>query len=241
MLERISKFLSRAGVCSRRQAEKLIDEGRIKVDGQRIQSPITLVNSQSIIHVDGVAICQPEKTRVWCYYKPAGYLTTHHDPEGRLTVFQDLKQYNLPRVISIGRLDLNSEGLLLLTNNGEFSRFAELPKTGWERRYRVRVFGTLDVPALLDLSQGITIEGIHYGAIKVEINNPNYKSANHWLYVTLSEGKNREIRKVMNHLNLQVSRLIRETYGPFSLGNLQPHGIVEVPTVKVKKAFPGNN
>ncbi len=138
----------------------------------------------------------------------------------------------------MGRLDLNSEGLLLLTNDGEFSRFAELPKTGWQRCYRVRVFGSLNSSALLKLKQGITIEGVHYAPIKVEIDDPSKKGWNHWLRVTLQEGKNREIRKVMNHLNLQVSRLIREAYGPFCLGDLTPHGLAEIPFWDVKKHWP---
>ncbi|RZI47137.1 pseudouridine synthase [Candidatus Finniella inopinata] len=237
MAERIAKFLGRAGICSRRQAEQFIAEGRVKVDGSILLTPATLVDESSKVEVDGKPVAEPLKTRVWCYYKPVGYVTTHHDPQGRITVFQDLQAHNLPRVISVGRLDLNSEGLLLLTNDGGFSRFAELPKTGWARRYRVRVYGRLDRRALQSLKNGITIEGIHYDRIDVEIPNSSSIQTNNWLRITLFEGKNREIRKVMNHLGLQVNRLIREGYGPFELGSLEPHQILEIPSNIISKFF----
>lgn len=222
--ERIAKVLARAGVCSRRDAERLIEEKRVKVDGQIIITPATLVTSKSRIDVDGKRIQTPDSTKVWCYYKPAGYMTTHKDPEGRPTVFDDIKRYDLGRVISVGRLDLNSEGLLLLTNDGEFSRFAELPTTKWPRCYKVRVFGDVPRDRLLALRKGITIEGIRYGPIQVQMNDPQ-TSLNTWIMMTLHEGKNREIRKVMAHLGLRVNRLIRFSYGPYQLGTLKPHEI----------------
>ena len=162
------------------------------------------------------------------YYKPPGYVTTHKDPEQRPTVFEDLSRHNLGRVISIGRLDLSSEGLLLLTNDGEFARYAELPSTGWSRCYRVRVYGTIDARALMGLQKGITIDDINYGPIQVEIPDQKSMTLNTWLLVTLHEGKNREIRRVMEYFGLRVNRLIRMSYGPFQLGNLQPHAIKEV-------------
>lgn len=237
MSERIAKFLSRAGICSRRQAEHLIAEGRVKVDGHLLLTPATLVDETSTIQVDDKAVAQPLKTRVWCYYKPVGYLTTHHDPQGRPTVFEDVLAHNLPRVISVGRLDLNSEGLLLLTNNGDFSRYAELPKTGWARRYKVRVYGFLDIPSLQDLKNGITIEGIQYGRIDVKILGQSTSQMNNWMLITLFEGKNREIRKVMNYLGLRVNRLIRQSYGPFELGDLKPHHLREVPFKDIPNGF----
>ena len=227
MPERIAKFLGRAGVCSRRQAEQLITEGRVKVNGQFLSTPAFLVDETAKVEVDGEPVALPSKTRVWCYYKPVGYVTTRHDPQGRPTVFEDLLAHNLPRVISVGRLDLNSEGLLLLTNDGAFSRYAELPKTGWPRSYKVRVYGSLDIPALQALKNGITIEGIHYGRIDVTVMEHPTVQMNNWLLVTLFEGKNREIRKVMDYLGLQVNRLIRQSYGPFELGNLKPHQVFE--------------
>ena len=233
MAERIAKFLGRAGVCSRRQAEQLIVEGRVKVDGLLLSTPATLVDETSKVEVDGKPVAPPLKTRVWCYYKPAGYLTTHHDPQGRPTVFEDLRAHNLPRVISVGRLDLNSEGLLLLTNDGAFSRYAELPKTGWARCYKVRVYGRLDITALQALKNGITIEDIHYGRIDVKVLGHSTGQMNNWLLITLFEGKNREIRKVMNYLGLRVNRLIRQSYGPFELGNLEPHQLLEVSSILI--------
>ncbi len=243
MSERIAKFLGRAGVCSRRQAEQFIAEGRVKVDGQLLLTPATLVDETSKVEVDDKPVAQPLKTRVWCYYKPVGYLTTHYDPQGRLTVFEDLLAHDLPRVISVGRLDLNSEGLLLLTNDGAFSRYAELPKTGWARCYKVRVYGRLDIPALHALKNGITIEDIHYDRIEVKVLGQGHSMAqmNNWLMITLFEGKNREIRKVMNYLGLRVNRLIRQSYGPFELGNLEPHQILEVSFKQINQIFPSSN
>lgn len=231
--QRIAKFLARAGVCSRRDAERLILEARVKVDGKILTTPATLVNEKSLVEVDNTIIQEPETTKVWCYYKPHGYVTTHKDPEGRPTVFEDIERYSLGRVISVGRLDLNSEGLLLLTNDGAFSRFAELPSTKWPRCYKVRVFGEIDPKELMALKNGITIEGVNYGSIEVDI-PPQKTSFNTWLHVTLYEGKNREIRKVMTHFGLRVNRLIRLSYGPYKLEDLMPHEIRKVKVMGFK-------
>lgn len=235
--ERIAKRMARAGLCSRREAERWITEGRVSVDGQIIDTPAFLVTDYSKIMVDGKAVTEVQSSRVWMYHKPAGLLTTHNDPQGRPTIFQSLPK-SLPRVISIGRLDLNSEGLLLLTNDGAISRYAELPSTGWARSYRVRVFGQIDLVKLEKLKNGITIDDIKYGRIDVEVEDRSLKgSRNTWLFVTLYEGKNREIRKVMEHLGLRVNRLIRVSYGPFSLGNLKPGEVREVSKAQVAKIF----
>jgi len=233
--ERIAKFLSRAGVSSRRDAERMILEGRVKVNGVVLTTPACLVDATDQIEVDGTSITEKERTRVWLYYKPVGLVTTHKDPQGRPTVFEHLPR-SMPRVISVGRLDLNSEGLLLLTNSGSFAHMAEHPKTGWARTYRVRVYGEVDEQALEDLKNGITIDDVHYKSIQAELTRHSGRNA--WVIITLHEGKNREIRKVMNHLGLQVNRLIRVSYGPFELGNLNPEDVREVPDAMVQKYFP---
>ncbi|MCX7338336.1 MAG: pseudouridine synthase [Alphaproteobacteria bacterium] len=235
--QRINKFLAHAGVCSRRDAERMIEDGRVWIDGKRITTPATFVTANSRVTVDGKHVQEAGQTRVWRYYKPTGCITTHYDPQDRYTVFQDIESYNLPRVVSVGRLDINSEGLLLLTNDGEFSRHAELPSTGWKRCYKVRVFGLLDMRALESLKSGITIDDVNYGSIDVSVQDSQPRGLNHWLMMTLSEGKNREIRKIMNHLGLQVSRLIRSSYGPFSLDPLSPHEVQEIPSDLVQKSF----
>ncbi|MBM3468276.1 MAG: rRNA pseudouridine synthase [Alphaproteobacteria bacterium] len=233
--ERIAKRMARAGLCSRREAEKWIAEGRVSIDGKVITSPAISVTDKMKIEVDGKPITQAEPLRIWLYYKPAGLLTTRHDPQGRPTLFDSLPT-TLPRVITVGRLDLNSEGLILLTNDGDFSRHAELPSTGWARSYRVRVHGVVDERALKKLSAGITIDDIKYGRIEAEIVSDLYKaSTNKWLFVTIYEGKNREIRKIMDHLGLKVNRLIRVAYGPFSLGDLKPGEVREVPSRDIPK------
>jgi 23S rRNA pseudouridine2605 synthase len=224
--ERIAKVLARAGVCSRRDAEKLIAAGRVSVDGKVLDSPALNVAADAKILVDGKPITAAEPSRLWCYHKRSGLVTSHRDPQGRNTVFQMLPK-DLPRVISIGRLDLTSEGLLLLTNDGELARRLELPETGWTRRYRVRVHGTPDPEHLGKLARGIEIDGIAYGSIHALVDSQ--KGANAWLTVSLREGKNREVRKVLEHLGLQVNRLIRVAYGPFQLGKLEPGEVREVP------------
>ncbi len=226
--ERIAKRLARAGVCSRREAERLIGTGRVMVDGKTLTSPALNVTAQSKIMVDGKPIAAPEAPRVWRYHKPAGVLTTARDPQGRPTVFEKLPP-ELPRVVSIGRLDFNTEGLLLLTNDGELARHLELPVHAWLRHYRVRVHGTINQRKLASLAKGITISGIHYEPIKIELENEKEHGSNRWLAVTLREGKNREIRKIMEHMELQVTRLIRVAFGSFQLGKLPRGAVEEVP------------
>ena len=220
--ERIAKRMARAGLCSRRDAERWIADGRVAINGQVLDTPATLVTDADEIIVDGTPLQGAEKTRLYLYHKPPDLVTSHNDDQGRRTVFDSLPK-GMPRVISVGRLDLNTEGLLLLTNDGALSRYLELPQTAWVREYRVRVFGALDHAGLADLKNGITIEGVRYKSIDITIEN---EGKNSWLNVKLTEGKNREIRRVMRHMNLQVSRLIRTDYGPFSLGNI-PMGTVE--------------
>lgn len=224
--ERIAKRLARAGLCSRRDAERWIEEGRVSVNGRKLTTPAFVVGPDDRIVVDGKPVGGPEKTRLWLYHKPRSLMTTHRDPEGRPTVFEKLPK-DMPRVISIGRLDYNSEGLLLLTNDGALARKLELPSTGWLRRYRVRVHGHPTDETLAELQQGVTIEGIAYGAIEAKVERA--QGDNTWLIVSLREGKNREVRRVMEHLGHQVSRLIRVAYGPFQLGTLPPDGVKEIP------------
>lgn len=235
--ERIAKVIAAAGVCSRRDAEKLIAEGRVQVNGKTLDTPAFLVSGDEDITVNGRPINQEKKqARVWLYHKPVGLVTTHHDPQGRQTVFDDLPR-SMGRVISVGRLDLNSEGLLVLTNSGALSRCLELPKTALPRQYCVRVYGELDYQALDDLKNGITIEGITYGQIDVVIDDPDSRAQNQWIWVTLHEGKNREIRRVMQALGLHVNRLIRTAYGPFELGDLPAGKTQEVDSSILKPFF----
>lgn len=223
--ERIAKVLARAGVCSRRDAEKMILAGRVAVDGKTLDSPALNVQPDQIVTVDGKGIATAEPTKLWCYHKPRALVTTHRDPEGRATVFQQLPK-SLPRVISVGRLDYNSEGLLLLTNDGEVARRLELPETGWTRRYRVRVHGTPDPALLAGLAKGSEVEGVRYGPIEAKLDSQRGRNA--WLTVSLREGKNREIRKVLAHFGLDVNRLIRVAYGPFQLGTLEEGEVREI-------------
>lgn len=220
--ERIAKVMARAGLCSRRDAEAWILDGRVRVDGKVLETPALCVTRHNRIMIDGKLLPQAEATRLWLYYKPRGLVTTHKDELGRQTIFQTLPP-ELPRVISVGRLDLNSEGLLLLTNDGELARHLELPSTGWVRRYRVRLHGHVDGAELAKLGHGITIDGIHYGSITASLDRQQGDNA--WLTVSLQEGKNRELRRVFEFLGWPVSRLIRTSYGPFQLGTLEPGGI----------------
>jgi len=223
--ERIAKYLARAGIASRRDAEQLIAAGKVRMNNQDVTHPAVFVSAGDLVVVDGKAVSPPERTRLWRYHKPDGLVTTHKDPEGRSTVFETLPE-SLPRVISVGRLDLTSEGLLLLTNDGALSRQLELPATGWLRRYRVRVHGGVDPAKLARLAEGIRIDGVQFGPIEAAVDSR--QRANTWLSVSLREGKNREIRRVMDHLLLPVTRLIRVAYGPFQLGNLTRGAVEEV-------------
>lgn len=232
MAERLAKFMARSGVCSRRDAEELIKQKRVTVNGEIIDTHAYNVEGTEKILLDGEKLPEIEQTRLWLYHKPAGLLTTHKDTEARATVFEHLP-IGLPRVISVGRLDLNSEGLLLLTNNGELSRKLELPENGWSRRYKVRVHGFVNKNKLSDLAKGATVDGINYGPVKVELESQN--GTNSWLVVTLSEGKNREIRKLMKSIGLEVARLIRLSYGPFQLGSLKKGEVREVPQKVLKE------
>tara|TARA_R110000868_G_scaffold225999_2_gene478342 strand:+ start:7352 stop:8506 length:1155 start_codon:yes stop_codon:yes gene_type:complete len=215
--ERIAKYLARAGVASRREIERMIEGGRVKVNGKVLDTPAFKVTGQETIIVDGVTVETPEATRLWLYHKPAGLVTTHSDPEGRETVFDKLPK-EIGRVISIGRLDLTSEGLLLLTNDGALARALELPSTGWTRRYRARAFGTIDNAAVAKLQAGITVEGIKYGPMEVEVERET--GSNIWLTIGIKEGKNREVRRALDAVGLRVNRLIRIAYGPFQLGTI---------------------
>lgn len=224
--QRIAKAMARAGLCSRREAERWIVEGRVSVDGEIIKDPALNVTSANVVVVDGKPMPAAESPRLWRFHKPPGLVTTERDPQGRPTVFDALPK-SLPRVLSVGRLDLNSEGLLLFTNDGEVARQLEMPSTGWARRYRVRIFGAVTQSKLDRLGKGVTIEGVRYGAISAEIERQT--GSNAWVIVTLKEGKNREIRRVMEHLGFSVNRLIRISYGPFDLGTLERGDVLEVP------------
>lgn len=235
--ERIAKYIARAGVASRRDAEQMIVERRVVHNGTLVEHPATFINPGDTVLIDGTAIAEPARTRLWRYHKPDGLLTTHRDPEGRPTVFEKLPP-DLPRVVSVGRLDLNSEGLLLLTNDGAMARRLELPTTGWHRRYRVRVYGMVDSDRLAALKDGITVDGVRYGPITAEVDSA--KGANAWLSVSISEGKNREIRRVMTALGLETTRLIRLAYGPFQLGNLARGAVAEVTGKVLREQLPKN-
>ena len=223
--ERIAKVMARAGLCSRRDAERWIAEGRVTLNGEVLKSPAVTVGDADEIIVDGKALKAAEKTRLYLYHKPEGLVTSAKDERGRPTVFGALPP-EMGRVVSVGRLDLNTEGLLLLTNDGELARHLELPGTGWRRRYKVRVHGRVDEGKLQALEKGITIEGFHYKSIEASLEKQT--GANAWLDVVLTEGKNREVRKVMEALGLRVNRLIRVAYGPFNLGDLPKGAVLEV-------------
>ncbi|MGE0745495.1 MAG: pseudouridine synthase [Rhodospirillales bacterium] len=223
--ERIAKYLARAGLCSRREAERWIAEGRVSIDGKAIDTPAIKVDAKSKVAVDGKPVAEAPQSQLWRYHKPRGLICTHKDPQGRPTVFESLPA-EMPRVVSVGRLDLNSEGLLLLTNDGALARRLEHPSNGWVRRYRVRVFGTPDPAALAALEDGVTVDGVAYGSIRAAVDHVQGRNA--WLTVALAEGKNREVRRVLEHLGLAVGRLIRVSYGPFQLGHLARGEVAEV-------------
>ncbi len=232
--ERIAKRMARAGLCSRRDAERWIEQGLVRVNGKVIDSAALNVTERDDIRVDGKALPDKQETKLFLYHKPPGLVTSHKDEMGRETVFDHLPDF-MPRVVSVGRLDLNTEGLLLLTNDGELSRFLELPETGWSRRYRVRVHGKVNEKRLASLKNGITVDGVRYKSIDVKVEElpegedmQKQGGTNTWLSVTLREGKNREIRRVMEALGLKVTRLIRTDYGPFALGKMTRGSVVEV-------------
>jgi 23S rRNA pseudouridine2605 synthase len=231
--DRVAKVLARAGVASRREIERMIEAGRVSLNGKTLTTPAIKIGPGDKLRVDGKVVDEAEPARVWRYHKPVGLVTSHNDPKGRPTVFDQLPK-SLPRVISIGRLDLNSEGLLLLTNDGELARALELPGTGLRRRYRARARGRITQEKLDTLKAGITVEGIAYGPIEAtldkakELKAEGQTSANLWITLTLSEGKNREVRKVLDALGLTVNRLIRQAYGPFQLGDIAIGQVEEI-------------
>ena len=223
--QRIAKLLARAGVASRREVERMIAEGRIALNGEKLTTPATLLSDLAGVTVDGKPVRPPSAPRLFRYYKPQATLTAERDPKGRPTIYDRLPK-TLPRLIPVGRLDFMTEGLLLLTNDGELKRQLELPSTGVVRHYRARAFGTVTQAALEDLSEGITIEGIRYGSI--DANLERRTGRNCWIQMSLTEGKNREVRRVLEHLGLQVSRLIRTGYGPFDLAGMEPGEVREI-------------
>ncbi len=233
--ERIAKTLARAGLCSRREAERWIGEGRVTVDGERLTSPAFNVMPGADIRVDGKHLPDAPPPRLWRFHKTAGLITTNKDPEGRPTIFDHLPP-DMPRVLTVGRLDMASEGLLLLVNDGGLARHIELPATGWTRRYRVRVHGRVDEKLLAKLAQGVTVEDVRYGPIEASVERQ--RGANAWLKIALKEGKNREIRKVLESLGYPVNRLIRISFGPFQLGTLPPGKTVEMKNTVLRDQLP---
>ncbi len=225
--ERIAKIVARAGMCSRRDAEEWIVQGRVAVNGRVINSPALDITANDVVTIDGKPLPERERTRLFLYHKPRGLMTTHDDPEGRPTVFDNLPE-GLPRLISIGRLDFNTEGLLLLTNDGGLARVLELPDTGWLRRYRVRAHGTVTQAQLDTLRDGVEVDGVKYGPIEATLDHDS--SANVWIVIAIREGKNREVRNILGHLGLEVNRLIRISYGPFQLGEIAEGEVDEVKT-----------
>jgi len=223
--ERIAKVLARAGLCSRRDAERWIAGGRVAVNGKLLTSPALNVGPRDRVTVDGEPLPERERTRLWLYHKPKGLVTTARDPEGRRTVFSALPA-ELPRVVAVGRLDINTEGLLLLTNDGGPARILELPATGWLRRYRVRAHGKVTQAALDSLKEGVAIDGVMYGAVESTLDR--VQGSNIWLTLGLREGKNREVKKLLAHLGLDTNRLIRISYGPFQIGDLTPGEVREI-------------
>ncbi|TRD19811.1 pseudouridine synthase [Palleronia caenipelagi] len=223
--QRIAKIIARAGRASRREAERMIEDGRVTVNGKRIDSPALNVTEADKITIDGEDLAPPAAPRLWLYHKPAGLVTTARDEKGRPTVFDNLPP-ELPRVSSVGRLDLTSEGLLLLTNDGEIKRRLELPTTGWLRKYRVRINGAPKDEDLAPLRKGIEVEGIRFQPMEIQLDRQ--QGANAWVTIGLREGKNREIRRAMEAIGFRVNRLIRISYGPFRLGDLKPGSVEEV-------------
>jgi 23S rRNA pseudouridine2605 synthase len=235
--ERIAKVLARAGLASRRGAERMIADGRVEVDGEQLDTPAFLVTTANVIAVDGTVIGTPDRTRMWLYNKPVGLIVSHDDPEGRPTVFESLPR-DMPRVISVGRLDLASEGLLLLTNNGALAQFLEHPSTGWTRHYRVRGYGVPSERKLAQIRMGATVDGIRYAPATIEEEQGG--RTNRWYAIGIKEGKNREIRRLMTFADVQVSRLLRTSFGPFQLGSLPEGELKEIPTQNLKEQLGTN-
>lgn len=233
--ERIAKYLARAGVASRREAEAMIERGEVRINGRKLSTPAFKVTGREDIRVNGKPVKAHEHTRVWRYHKPSGLITTTSDPEGRRTIFEELPK-SLPRTITIGRLDLTTEGILLLTNDGGLARAMELPKTGFIRHYRARAHGKITQAELDTLKGGITLDdGTRYTSIEAELERET--GSNNWINVRLSEGKNREVRKALEHLGLQVNRLIRTQYGPFELAELRAGAVEEIPGEQLRAAL----
>ena len=232
--ERIAKLLARAGVASRREVERMIADGRIAIEGKTLDTPNTVLEHLRGVTVDGKPVTKPEPTRLFAFHKPSGLITAERDPKGRATIYDALRNAlpkSAPRVMPIGRLDYNTEGLLLLTNDGEFKRMLELPANAVERTYRARAHGSVTQEQLESLIEGITIDGVHYG--RIDANLERRTGANQWIELTITEGKNREVRRVLEHLGLEVNRLMRTAFGPIALGDLPRGQAVEVPRQEI--------
>ncbi len=230
--ERIAKVMARAGLCSRRDAERWIADGRVRLNGKPLTTPAITVTADDKVEVDGKPLPRAEQTRMWRYHKPVGLVTSARDEKGRSTIFEKMPP-EMPRVVSIGRLDINTEGLLLLTNDGGVARTLELPSTGWLRRYRVRAHGRIEQAQLDALKKGVEVEGVRYGPVEASLERT--QGGNVWIKLGLREGKNREVKKILEHLGLKVNRLIRISYGPFQLGEMKAGDVVEVPARTVRE------